>query len=123
MEKCGNVDGNGKEKTTDNEVTFKSLELPISLAKHSHVFLSLILTDPGLCVVQHDPNSPPLLIEHKLDKVFLKACVSSPQTHRNDEVKTIETRSSEVLLERDEYNKCPPLVFLEYICVSVDNEE
>ena len=87
-----------EKRKTNNEVTFKSSELPMSRAKHSHVFFSLMLTDPGLCVVQHDPNSPPLLIEHKLDRVFLKACVSSPQTHRNVEVKTSETRSNEVLM-------------------------
>jgi len=53
--------------------------------------LSLMLTEAGLSFEQHDPNSPPLLIEHKLDKVFLKACVSSPQTHKNNKTKENKT--------------------------------
>ena len=104
-------------------MTFKSEFVPISRAKHSHVLLSLTFTDTASCVRQHDPNSPSLLIEHKLDKVFLRACVSSPQTHKNEEDKTSAARNRGVRFKRNEDKAYPPFIFLKRILIFEGNEE
>ena len=79
-DKEGEMSVEKETRKTNREVTFKSTSLPMSRRKQSQVLLSLIFTEAVLCVEQHDPNIPSVLIEHKLDKVFLRACVSSPHT-------------------------------------------
>ena len=103
-------------RKTNREVTFKSTSLPMSRRKQSHVLLSLIFTASMLCVKQHDPNVPSVLFEHRLDKVFLRACVSSPHTQRNVEDKTSDAR-------RIEERRCPPFVIVKHCCGCIVNRE
>ena len=113
-----------KKKTkTNKEVTFKSESVPMPRAKQSHVLLSFKFTEAVLCVEQHDPNFPSLLIEHKLDKVFLRPSVSSPHAHSNVEAKTSETRSMGVLFRRIGESNGPLLIFLKFVWMRVDDEE
>ena len=106
-----------EEQRTNRAVTFKSTLLLMSRRKQDQVLLSLIFTAAVLCVEQHDPNAPCVLIEHKLDKVFLRACVSSPRTQRNAEDKTSAAR-------RIEERRCPPFEIVKHFCgCVVDKEE
>ena len=110
-------------RKTNKKVTFKSESVPMSRRKQSHVLFSFRFTEAVLCVEQHDPNSPSLLIEHKLDNVFLRPFVSSPHAHKHVEVKTSETRIRGVLVRRVGENRSPLLIFLKCVWICADNEE
>ena len=112
-----------EKRKTNKEVTFISESVPRSRRKQSHVLFSFRFTEAVLCVKQHDPNSPALLIEHKLDNVFLRPFVSSPHANNNVEAKASETRSSGVLVRRVGENRGPLFIFLKCVWICVDNEE